>query len=104
MNICTYFIYHTPVTRGHQKGFSWKKISDPIQSAPLEPWTYFLMAQIKSYNRETNYLSSSIMGKFLEKKYHFLPLYPYCLIHRKWSINVKLLNKQLNDTHGPMLF
>ena len=69
MNICTYFIYHTPVTRGHQKGFSWKKISDPIQSAPLEPWTYFLMAQIKSYNRETNYLSSSIMGKFLEKKY-----------------------------------
>ena len=62
------------------------------------------MAQIKSYNRETNYLSSSIMGKFLEKKYHFLPLYPYCLIHRKWSINVKLMNKQLNDTHGPMLF
>lgn len=102
MNIYTYLshiFYQRP-----SKGLLLEKISDPIQSAPLEPWTYFLMAQIKPYNRETNYLSSSIMGKFLEKKCHFLPLYPYCLIHRKWSINAKLMNKRLNDTHGPTLF
>ena len=69
--------------------------------------TWYLFYDGTNHNHTTEKLIIHLLpswGKSLEKRDHFLSLYPYCLIHDSWSINVKLMNKWMNDTHGSILF
>lgn len=89
MKICTHFIQHTSFTRGHQKGFSWTAISDPIVGSPRP---MYLIYKGTNHNHTRWKLNICLLTwcKFLEMRSLFL------CIH---VVNKCSINEQMNKWH-----